>query len=325
MLAVTQHCAHSGAFDSIPNITAMPIAVAAPPQPVPVFSGFDYVAVDEARHRAYAAHTASKRLLIVDTSSGAVAGQVDVGPMHGLAVDPASGDVFTGNGTDRTLSKVDPVAMKVLSSVDVPGDVDAIAYDPATRRVYADQSGGPNVYVIDGATMKLIGTIVMPADDLESPAVDPKSGRFYQNLANGGGFAIVDPTTLSLITTISTPQLEKNHPLVFAQGANQVIVGGVNGVLSAYTSGGTLVGSTNVQPRIDQCSTGSQGSLIVCAGRGIVSVVAAKNGSGPELVARFDTGHTGVHTAGIDETTGDIWIVWSDTKGDWVQRLRFTP
>ena len=66
----------------------MPISVAAPPQRVPVFSGFDYVTIDEARHRAYAAHSASKRLLIVDTSDGKVFGQVDVGPMHGLAVDP---------------------------------------------------------------------------------------------------------------------------------------------------------------------------------------------------------------------------------------------
>lgn len=303
----------------------MPIAVAAPPQPVPIFSGFDYVTIDEARHRAYAAHTASKRLLIVDTTTGMVTGQVDVGPMHGSAVDPATGEVFTGNGTDRTVSKVDPVAMKVISSVDVPGDIDAITYNPANGRIYADQDGGGNVYVIDGKTMKLIATIAMPADDLESPAVDPKSGRLYQNLANGGGFAIVDPTTASVISTVKTPELQDNHPLVFAQGANQVIAGGVNGVLSAYTPGGELIGSTNVQPHIDQCSTGSKGLLIVCAGRGIVTVVAAKSGSGPQVVARFDTGHQGLHTAGIDESTGNIWVVWGDAKGDWVQRLTFTP
>ena len=69
--------------------------------------------------------------MIVDESTAKVTGQVDVGPMHGVAVDPASGNVFTGNGTDDTVSKIDPVAMKVLASVDVPGHVDAIAYDPA--------------------------------------------------------------------------------------------------------------------------------------------------------------------------------------------------
>ncbi|MBV8356288.1 MAG: hypothetical protein JO101_13265, partial [Candidatus Eremiobacteraeota bacterium] len=115
----------------------MPITVAAPPQRVQVFSGFDYVTVDELRHRAYAAHGASQRLLVVDEATGRVLEQVDVGPMHGVAVDPATGDVFTGNGTDQSLSKVDPTTYKVLATVNVPGNIDAIVYDPLNHRVYA--------------------------------------------------------------------------------------------------------------------------------------------------------------------------------------------
>jgi DNA-binding beta-propeller fold protein YncE len=303
----------------------MPITAAAPPQAVPVFGGFDYVAIDETHHRALAAHTASKRLLIVDAATGTVTGQVDVGPMHGLAADPATGDVFTGNGTDNSLSKVDPVAMKILSSVDVPGAIDAIAYDAARGKIYADQDGGGNVYVVDGATMKVLGTIAMPADDLESPSVDPKTGLLYQNLANGGGFAIVDPVAMKVVRVVKTPELQNNHPLVFAPAANQIIVGGINGVLSAYAPDGTLVGSAKVAPHIDQCSTGSKGALVVCAGHGIINVVAVASGAAPRVVATLDTGHTGLHTVGIDETTGDLWVVWSDAKGDWVQRLSYSP
>ncbi len=303
----------------------MPIAVATPPQSVPVYGGFDYVTIDESRHRVYAAHTASRRLLVVNALTGKVSAQVTVGPMHGVAVDPETGAVFTGNGTDRTLSKVDPSTSKVLAVVNVPGNVDAISYDPLHRRVYADQDGGASVYVIDGDTMKLIGTIAMPADDLESSAVDPTTGVLYQNLANGGGFAVIDPATLKVTSVVKTPQLTDNHPLVFARAANQVIVGGANGVLSAYTPGGTHVGDAQAQPHIDQCSTGSKGNLVVCAGRGIVTVVAAKSGAAPQVVGRIDTGHRGLHTIGIDEATGDIWVVYSDTSGDWVQRLKWSP
>lgn len=301
----------------------MPLVVAAPPQPVAVYSGFDYVTVDEARRRVYAAHTRSDRLLVVDAASGSVTGQVDVGPMHGLAVDPPTGDVFTGNGTDDTLSKVDPVAMKVLTSVDLPGNIDAIAYDPARHRVYADQDGGGNVYVIDGETMKLLGTIAMPADDLESPSVNPNTGILYQNLANGGGFAMVDPASMKVVRVVKTPQLEDNHPLVFAMGANQVIVGGVNGTISAYTPDGTHVGDAPVQQHIDQCSTGSKGNLVVCAGKGIITVIGVKSGTSPTVLTSLNTGHTGLKTIGIDESTNDVWIVWSDAKGDWVQRYKF--
>lgn len=302
----------------------MPIIVAAPPQAVPAFSGFDYVAVDEAHHRAYAAHTPSKRLLIVDTTTGRVLGQVDVGPMHGLAVDERTGVIFTGNGTDQTISKIDPATMAVVTSTDVPGNIDAMAYDNARGRIYADQDGGGNVYVIDGATMKQIATIPMPADDLESPAVDQRTGTLYQNLANGGGYAIIDPASLKVVKVVKTPQLEKNHPLVYSQAAGQVIVGGINGIISAYAPDGTHVGDAKVQPHIDQCSTGSQGRLIVCAGRGIVSLIRAESGMAPRVVGTLDTGHESLHTVGIDDSTGDIWVVYSDGRGDWVQKLRWT-
>lgn len=303
----------------------MPVVVAAPAVSVPVFGGFDYVTIDESRRRAFAAHTRSNRLLIVDTSTGTVAGQVDVGPMHGLAVDPQTGDVFTGNGTSDSLSRVDVSAMKVLASVAVPGHVDAIAYDPVHRRIYADQAGGGNVYVVDAASMRLIGSIAMPASRLESPAVDPRTGTLYQNLANGGGFAIVDPSTMQVAKVVKTPELRDNHALVFATGAGQLAVSGVNGVLSAYTPEGALAGSVDVQPSIDQCNTGSNGTLVACAGRGVVTVVAMHAGRAPTVVGRIDTGHAGIHTVGIDERTNDVWVVWSDSSGDWVQRLRVQP
>ena len=303
----------------------MPTIVADPPARVPVYSGFDYMTGDEARHRVFAAHTRSNRLLIVDTAAGALYGQVQVGPMHGVAVDPQSGDVFTGNGTDDSVSRVDVAAMKVVASVSVPGHIDAIAYDPARQRIYADQDGGGNVYVVDAATMKPIATIAMPASDLESPAIDPKTGVLYQNLANGGGFAIVDPQTLRVTSVVKTPELQKNHALVFATGTNQIAVSGVNGVLSAYTPDGTLVGSVAVQPNIDQCTTGSKGLLVACAGRGIVTVVAMHAGASPSVAGRIDTGHSGIHTVAIDESAMDVWVVWSDASGDWVQRLRLQP
>jgi sugar lactone lactonase YvrE len=302
----------------------MPLTVAAPPQSVHVFSGFDYVNVDETHHRVYAAHTGSERLLIVDEVTGKVIAQVDTGPMHGVAFD-STGTVFTGNGTDKSVSKIDPVAMKVLDSTDVPGEIDDIAYDAARKRIYADQDNGSNVFVIDAATMKQIGTIPTSSQKLEAPAIDPKTGIVYQNLADKNSFAIIDPATMQITKIVETPQLQNNHPLVFATDTNQVIVGGANGMMSAYSPDGTHQGDVKVQPHIDQCSTGSKGKTIACAGRGIVTILTANAGTAPSLVATLDTGHASIHTVGIDETNNSVWVVWSDDKGDWVQRLNFSP
>ncbi|MBV9737882.1 MAG: hypothetical protein JO177_06895, partial [Candidatus Eremiobacteraeota bacterium] len=88
----------------------MPIVPVDQPQHVPVIGGFDYVTVDAAHRRVYAAHGGSRSLLVVDADSGKILGQVRVGPMSGVAVDPVTGHVFTGNGTWRNLSEVDPVS-----------------------------------------------------------------------------------------------------------------------------------------------------------------------------------------------------------------------
>ena len=107
----------------------MPL-VALPPVQVPTAGGFDYVNVDAARRRVYAAHGGAQSLLVVDADTGAVLEQITVGPMAGSAVDPSTGHVYTGNGRGNSLSEIDPVAGIVLRTVAVQGPVDAIAFDP---------------------------------------------------------------------------------------------------------------------------------------------------------------------------------------------------
>jgi hypothetical protein len=45
----------------------------------------------------------------------------------------------------------------------------------------------------------------------------------------------------------------------------------------------------------------------------------------PRVVGTLDTGHAELHTVGIDDRTGDIWVVYPDGRGDWVQKLHWTP
>ncbi len=55
-----------GGFANVRNVlTRMPL--------LPIFSGFNYVAVDAQRCRVYAAHTASEALTIVHANTGSVA------------------------------------------------------------------------------------------------------------------------------------------------------------------------------------------------------------------------------------------------------------
>ncbi len=302
----------------------MPIVPISSPESVPIFSGFDYVTVDAERRRVYAAHTASRALTIVDADSGKVLGQVRVGPVHGIAVDPASGHVFTGNGTDNTISEVDPVSGSVLRSADVSGAVDALAYDAANGHIYADEDDGTHIFVVDAKTMKSVGAVDLPGHKPEYLAVDPETHDVYQNIANLGEYVVVDGTTLKVKKTIATPDVTGNHPLQYDAAHRHVLIGGQNATLVAYDVSGTLLGKTAVQKSIDQCSLDQRSHLIACAGSGMVTVLRDNVRGAPTIVSQTPV-ERGAHTVGIDEKTGNVWLVWAQPTGDFVQAFAEKP
>ncbi|GAC1407170.1 MAG: hypothetical protein NVSMB64_13730 [Candidatus Velthaea sp.] len=303
----------------------MSITAAAPPQSVPVFGGFDYVTVDAAHRRVYAAHGGSKALLIVDADSGKIAGQVRVGGMRGVAFDPVSGHVYTGNGDDKSVSEVDPETQKVLRSVDVEGSVDAIALDAALNRLYVDEDNGNRIFVIDTKTFKVVGTVALPGHKPEYLAVDPKSHDVYQNIADSAEIVVIDPATLKVKKTIQTPEIKNNHPLQYDSEFGAIVLAG-NGVMSVYGRDGAKKFTVEGVKRFDQCDLDASSHMLACAGGGGISVYRIAKDSTPELVAEIAVA-PGVHTVAIDSKTKNIWAVWAsqDGTGDYVQRFTLTP
>jgi hypothetical protein len=296
----------------------VPLVPAAPPQPVPMLSGFDYVTVDPERRRVYAAHTGSSALLVVDADAGNVLGQVRVGQLHGVAVNPANGHVFTANGTARSVAEVDPATLKVVRTVDLPAVLDALVYDAARGRIYADEDDGPRLFVIDAATFKVVATIELPSRKLEYLAVDPETHDVYQNLNDKNAFAIVDGTTLKLKKIVPTPELRGNAPLQYDPGLKQIATGG-GGMLATYDRDGKKLGEIAI-PRSDQCDLDAATHVMACAGSQAITVIKLQPGAAPVKIAEVAVPR-GVHTLAIDSKTRAIWAVWGSPEGDFIQRF----
>jgi DNA-binding beta-propeller fold protein YncE len=307
----------------------MPIVPVTQPQPVNPGGGFDYVTVDAPRHRVYAAHGGGGGLLIADASTGMVLGIVKVGPMAGVAVDPATGHVFTGNGGARSVSEVDPVTQSILRTVMVDGAVDAIAYDPALARIYADENGGTRVFVIYAKTFKQIAVIALPGHKPEYIAVDPQSGAVYQNISSEdpgmSQIVVIDPGTLKVSRSIPTPFLTSNHPLQLDAADHALLVAGENQVLAVFDRSGRILHRVAYPGRVDQCSWDPSRRWLACAGGGI-TLYSYDGSSDPRLLATLPIA-SGVHTTAIDPQTGTIWAVWSDraTGAASIQGFTYRP
>jgi DNA-binding beta-propeller fold protein YncE len=301
----------------------MPLIPMSPPTPVSLTGGFDYVTVDAAHRRVYAAHTGASTLLIVDADTGAVLKQIKVGPMHGVAYNGAGTRVYTGNGDDKSVSESDPATFKVLRTAAVGGPVDAIAYDESNERIYADEDDGTRIFVIDAKTMKPIGTVALPGHKPEYLAVDPATHAVYQNIADKAEVAVVDPEKLTVASIVATPELVSNHPLQYDPEFKQIIVGGANGVLSVYGPAGKKLFQTAFPAHVDQCDLDPTTHRLACAGGSEIAVFELAADAAPKAVSSYTTSYR-VHTLAFDSKTHDIWAVMTDAspaKNGFIQRF----
>jgi len=307
----------------------VPIVAVTDKQPVNPAGGFDYVTVDSARGRIYAAHSGGNGLLVADADTGNVLGIVPVGPMAGVAVDPATGHVFTGNGDAMSVSEVDPVSMTILRTAVVDGHVDAIAYDPDLGRIYADEDDGTRIFVIDVKSFKQIATVTLPGHKPEYIQVDPQTHDIYQNIASPDAkisqIAVVDPKTLKVARTIPTPLTLNNHPLQYDAAHHVLFDIGENRVFAVYDRSGKLLYTTAFPTGVDQCSWEPTRGWLACAGTNL-TLFSYDGTSAPKLLGTLPV-NQGVHTVAIDPKTGTIWTVWNDkaTSSAYLQGFTYRP
>ena len=303
----------------------MPIVPATIAQPVNPGGGFDYVTVDPERRRVYAAHGGGGGLLVADADTGNVLGIVKVGDMAGVAVNPETGHVYTGNGDGRSVSEVDPESMQILRTVVTTGPVDAIQYDPQTDRIFADEDDGTKLWVIDAKTFKIVATVALPGHKPEYLQVDPQTHNVYQNIASDNEIAIVDGKTLKVSKVFKTPELTNNHPLQYDAQSHALLAAGENSVLAVYSTSGKLLYKTAFPGHVDQCSWDATRGWLACAGGGI-RLFKFDGKSAPVLLDSHDIA-PGVHTAAIDPKTGTIWAVWGSRTSDeaYIQGFTYKP
>src|SRR3954465_626002 len=120
--------------------------------------GWDYSAVDETARRLYVSH--ATMAVVIDLDSNKVIGQIEDTPgIHGIAVAPKLGRVFTSNGRENKVSVVDAKTLKTLSKVETGENPDAIMFEPGKSEVYAFNGRGKSATVIDAKSGKVVATI----------------------------------------------------------------------------------------------------------------------------------------------------------------------
>jgi len=272
---------------------------------------WDYLHVDPATNRLFVSH--ATEVTVVDIQAGKVIGQLANLPgSHGIAVDPATGDIWADSAQRRLAVAFDPNTFAPLASVPVVLDADGMAYDPASKQIFNTGGDGMAITPINPATRGAAPDIALGGSP-EFLAADG-AGSLYDNIEDLSQIVRIDTRSDKIIarwklTTCTHPKgmaVDGPGRLVFASCANGVMV-----VLNADT--GALLATLPIGKGTDAAAFDPVRHLaFASAGDGTLTVVAET--PAPHVLGVVRTAR-GARTMAVDPVSGDVFVVTADVAG----------
>ena len=148
--------------------------------------------LDSATHSLYIPRT--DRVMVVDIETGKESAEVTgfVG-VRNIALDDSGRFGYVTDLTDGTAGFVrvfDRTSLKIVASVPVGLNPDAISFEPTTKTVFIFSTSARNASILDTATNHVVATIALPARP-SSAVADGKGAVLWQCRASARLFALM--------------------------------------------------------------------------------------------------------------------------------------
>lgn len=265
---------------------------------------WDYLHFDGATHRLYISH--ATEVTVVDTLTDKVIGALDVtAGSHGIAVDPATGDVWADSAAQRLAIAFDPMTFKPLARVPVVLDADGMAYDPYSRQIFVSGGDGQALTPINPATRQAAPDIALGGTP-EFFAADG-AGRLFVNIVDQNRIVEIDTATDKILASFAVaPCLEPTglaidvaKKIIFSSchGGEMIAMSEQGRILAVLPIGkGTDAAAYDPVRKRAFAATGS-GTLAIVSDAGAI-----------REIGRLRT-PLGARTMAVDPQTGELFTV----------------
>ncbi|MBB5064761.1 YncE family protein [Granulicella mallensis] len=160
--------------------------------------GWGFLVLDAPAHRLYIPRT--NLVMVVDSETGKLIGEVeDMKNIRDIALDDSGRYGYVTDLTDGSEGFVrvfDRSSLKLVTSVSTGAVPAAIIFDPVSKSVFAFNSHGHSVTVIDAATNQVVATI--PLSGRPSSAITDGKGSIFVALPARGEITRIDAVTRSV-------------------------------------------------------------------------------------------------------------------------------
>jgi DNA-binding beta-propeller fold protein YncE len=273
--------------------------------PLPGIEGdFDHFAVDLKGNRLFLAAEDHHSVEVFDLHTGkplrSIAG---FDTPHSVLYLPETDRLFVvDGGMGGSCQIVDGTSYKVLKSIKLSADADALAYDAASHLLYVGNGGkeAGNDYslisVIDTARGEKVADIKVASTNLEAMALEKGGSLLYVNIRDKNQIGVIDRKTRTLVATWQLQRVTHNTPMVLDEANHRLLIAGrkpgVFGVVD--TSSGKEIAALPAPDGVDDMSFDPQSKLIYLAcGEGFVSVYRQIDADHYAALGRVPTGYRG--------------------------------
>lgn len=269
-------------------------------------TAWDYVTVDSANRRVYVSHATQVEVLDADTLQ--VIGTIPETPgVHGIAIAPEAGKGFITAGKADVVVMFDLASLKNLGQVTTGKKPDAIAYDPATKRVFAMNGSSNSATAIDAMEGSVSGAIDLGGGP-ESTVADGK-GNLWVNLEAQSQLLHLDSKSLTVKDRWPVAPCAEPSSLSFDSANRRLFVGCRNRVMAVVDAdAGKVVASYPIGDHVDASAFDSAIQLVFCStGDGHIAIFHEDSPDKYTLIETLAT-YPGSKTMGYDPKTHRIFL-----------------
>jgi YVTN family beta-propeller protein len=275
---------------------------------VPGDGGYDFVYLDEAAHRLYAAH--STEVAVIDTASqsviGVIAGLVGA---HGISVAPRIGKGFITNGKSDMVTVFDPKTLKATGEIKSTGkSPDALTYDPASRQLFVFNHASGEVTVIEPGTNKVTTTLNV-GGALEVGRADGR-GNVWVNVEDRSEIVRIDSKKMVVSGRYPLAPCEEPTGLAVDAKHGRVFVGCGNKMMAVVNATtGKVVTTLAIGPGVDgtEFDPTTRDVFNACGKDGTLSVIHQDTADRYHVVQNLST-QLGARTLAVDTSSHRVFL-----------------
>lgn len=222
-----------------------------------IVGDFDHFTVDLKRGHLFVSAEVHHSVEMFDLKTGEHLKSIEgFKTPHSVAFAPEKDELMVADGGDSSLvlvsgedfHRIDRIQL-IDGSATGKGDSPDAAYYDAANHLYYIGNGGVSAKLPDSQISifsvdqgKLIGSISIPGNNVESMGVDNRHHRLYVNIRDKHQVGVVDLQANKLITTWTTPDLNANTALAVDPEHERIFVAGRKpGIFYVFDRDGKVV------------------------------------------------------------------------------------